>query len=237
MSNRIILSGLARGFVCQRNVPQHTAANRPVQGPFHSSLDSHAKSGKVSPMKKLTILVAACLACIASAATLQILTLDEMTGAASAVVQGRIVASRSDWINGKGSQIYTFYTVQAESYLKGNLGSSFQLTEPGGNVGILNGSVPGAPAFQVGEQVVLFVQTDGRFHQAIGYEQGVFRMHRDPASGALTVNHSQPLAKGGQIVASDEVGSLVAGARTSRDLTQFLSQIGDSIRRVKKGVQ
>jgi hypothetical protein len=193
-------------------------------------------------MKKLTILLAVLLASTAYAATVKILTLDEMTGASSVVVQGRILASRSDWINGKSSLIVTYYTVQADSYLKGDLGRTFELTEPGGNVGIVSASVPGAPTFQVGEQVVLFVQTNGsrNIHQAIGFEQGVFRVRRDPASGALAVNHSQPLAKGGQIVASDENPSLETGSRTARDLKQFLSQVGDSVRRsamAKKGVQ
>jgi hypothetical protein len=89
--------------------------------------------------------------------------------------------------------------------------------------------------------VLLFVQTDGpkNFHQAVGFEQGVFRIHPDAVSGALTVNHSQPFANGGQVVASDEMPSLVTGSHTARDLNQFLSQIGDSVRRVaaKKGVQ
>ena len=193
-------------------------------------------------MKKLMLLFAVLWVSTAYAATLQILTLDEMTGISSAIVQGRIVASRSDWINGKGSLIYTYYTVQADSYLKGNLGRTFQLTEPGGSVGTIVGSVPGAPIFQVGEHVLLFVQTDGpkSFHQAIGYEQGVFRVRPDSVSGAPTVNHSQPLTKGGQIVASDEAPRLVTGSRTARDLNQFLSQVGDSVRRIaasKKGVQ
>lgn len=191
-------------------------------------------------MKKWTLLLAVLLASAAYAATLQILTLDQMTAAASTIVQGRITASHADWINGKGSLIYTYYTVQADSYVKGNLGRTFQLIEPGGQVGNIAGSVPGAPSFQVGEQVLLFVQTDGpkNFHQAIGYEQGVFRVQRDPVSGALTVNHSQPLVNGGQIVSSDENPSLVVGQRTARDLNQLLSQIGDSVRRVaaaKKG--
>ncbi len=184
-------------------------------------------------MNKMKFVFALLLVSTAYAATLQILTLDQMTAQASAVVQGRIVAMRSDWINGKGSSIYTYYTVQADSYLKGNLGRTFQLTEPGGQVGNIVGSVPGAPSFHVGEPVVLFIQTDGprNWHQAIGYEQGVFRVHRETASGALTVNHSQPLANGGQIVASDENPSLVTGSRTSPDLNQLLSQIGDSVRR------
>jgi hypothetical protein len=192
-------------------------------------------------MKKSILLFAVLLVSTAWAATLQILTVDQMTATASAIVQGKIVASHADWINGKGSSIYTSYTVQADSYLKGNLGRTFQLIEPGGQVDNLVGSVPGAPVFHVGEHVVLFVQTDGpkNFHQAIGYEQGVFRVRPDPVTGALTVNHSQALANAGQIVASDELPNLVTGSRTSRNLNEFLSQIGDSVRRVaaKKGVQ
>jgi hypothetical protein len=191
-------------------------------------------------MKKLTLLLLVLVASTASAATLQILGLDEMTALSSAIVQGRIVASRSAWLNGKGSMIVTYYTVKADRYLKGNLGATFELTEPGGAVGNLTTSVPGAPEFRTGEQVVLFVHTGGsrNNHQAMGFEQGAFRIHRDSVSGALILNHSQPLTKGGQIVASDEVASLVTGSRTSRDLNQFLSQVGDSMSRAsKKGIQ
>ena len=193
-------------------------------------------------MKKWSFLLAVLLASAASAATLQILTLDQMTAASSTIVQGKILASHADWINGKGSLIFTYYTVQADSYVKGNLGRTFQLIEPGGQADNIIATVPGSPVFHVGEQVLLFVQTDGQknFHQAVGFEQGVFRIRPDVASGALTVNHSQPLANGGQVVASDEMPSLVTGSRTSRDLNQFLSQIGGSVRRVaasKKGVQ
>jgi len=242
MSNRLVLSDLRSDSQRTDGHPRIAGCGEYQGYQFQTSLDSLMKDGRVSRMKKLTLLFAVLLASTAWAATLKILTLDEMTQASSAVVQGRIVSSRSDWLDGKGSLIVTYYTVQADSYLKGNLGRTFQLTEPGGNVGIINGSVPGAPSFQVGEQVVLFIETGGtrNLHQAIGFEQGVFRVQRDARSGALTVNHSQPLVKGGQVVAADENPSLASGARSSRDLNQFLSQVGDSVRRVatlKKGVQ
>jgi hypothetical protein len=246
MSNRIVFPGLALGSDFQRNgVDPHAADGNQFQRDLQcqeASFDSLRKGGTAARMKKLTLLLLVLSVSAAYAATLQILSLDEMTAVSSAIVQGRILASRSDWTEGKGSLIVTYYTVQADSYLKGNLGRTFELTEPGGNVGNLVASVPGSPSFQVGEQVVLFVQTNGarNFHQAIGFEQGVFRLRRDSVSGALTVNHSQPLAKGGQVVASDENPSLVTGSRTSRDLNQFLSQVGESVRRAaapKKGAQ
>ena len=58
-------------------------------------------------MKKSILLFAVLLVSTAWAATLQILTVDQMTATASAIVQGKIVASHADWINGKGSSIYT----------------------------------------------------------------------------------------------------------------------------------
>src|SRR5579871_527295 len=211
-------------------------------GPSGSSLlTNRGKADKVSRMKKippcLRLALAVCLAlpCVAPAATLQILTLDQMTAGSSAIVQGRIVASRAAWINGPGSLIYTFYTVQAESYMKGNLGRTFELTEPGGQVGNIVGSVPGAPQFQVGERAVFFAQSDPKFHQVIGYEQGAFRVRSAPGATSATVNHSQPLAGGGQIVASDEIANVVTATRTSRDLGEFLKQVSESVRRTAAG--
>jgi hypothetical protein len=242
MSNQLVLSNLRLNSQHTGGQPRSEGRGEYQQYQLQTNLDTLAKDVRVSRMKKLTLLCAVLLASSAWAATLKILTLDEMTQASSAVVQGRILASRSDWLDGKGSLIVTYYTVQADSYLKGNLGRTFQLTEPGGTVGMISGSVPGAPSFQVGEQVLLFIETGGsrNIHQAIGFEQGVFRVQRDARNGALTVNHSQPLIKGGQVVSSDENPSLVSASRTSRDLNQFLSQVGDSARRVatlKKGVQ
>jgi hypothetical protein len=117
--------------------------------------------------------------CLSHATILKKLTMDEMVSQSSAVVHGRIVASRVEW-NGSHSAIVTVYTVQANRYLLGSLGSSFELVEPGGIIGNLVMSVTGAPHFALNEEVILFVWTDkvhGK-HQAIGFEQGVYRLRQ-----------------------------------------------------------
>jgi hypothetical protein len=174
------------------------------------------------------------LVSLARAATLQIMNLDDMTANSSAVVHGRIIASRADFADSSHKLVLTYYTLQADRYLKGNLGGAFEFTEPGGRIGTQMTVVPGAPEFQVGEELVLFVWTDDLHHrhQALGFEQGAFRVKHDAATGAHTLNHSQPLSGGGQVVESDHLDSAIRGPRTSRDLTQFLAQAGDSVRRV-----
>src|SRR5206468_4623537 len=96
--------------------------------------------------------------------------------------------------------ILTYYTIEPTRYLKGNLGRAFEIAEPGGVIGNRALAVPGAPQFQVGEELVLFVWTSGtpKRHQAIGFDQGAFRIRRDPTSGTALLNHTQPLSGGGQ---------------------------------------
>lgn len=174
------------------------------------------------------------LACLASASTLQVLTLDDMTAQSSAVVHAHVLAARADRSNGKNGAVITRYTIKAERYLKGNLGSTFELVEPGGTVGIWTTTVAGAPAYQVGEEVVLFVWTvpGTNVHKTIGFEQGAFRVRRDAGTGMRTVSHSQPLSGGGQFVDSDEFKASVQNCGTSRNLDEFLGQVGASLRRV-----
>jgi hypothetical protein len=174
-----------------------------------------------------------------SAATLQVLNLDTMTAESSAVVHGRIVASHTDWADSTHKMVLTFYTVQADRYVKGNLGTTFMIAEPGGKIGTQMTVVPGAPEFKVGEEMVLFVWTDplhGR-HQAIGFDQGAFRVTRDAATGSRALNHSQPMSGGGQFVESDKMATIMHGPQTSRDLDQFLAQVSESVRRTSSRPQ
>ena len=164
-------------------------------------------------------------------ATLQkTLDLDQLVDESSAIVHARIVASRVDW-NSSHTSIVTLYTVEAGRYLKGSLGSSFELVELGGQIGNLAMSVAGAPHFPAGEEVVLFLWTDGIYgrHQAIGFEQGVFRVRKDPASGLKLLNHSAPIRGAGEVSAA----GMTPGRRAaSRELNQFLSEVSDAVARV-----
>lgn len=178
---------------------------------------------------RICLLLGAAALC-GHAAVLRILSLDQMSDQSSAVVHGTVTASRMEW-NSTHTSIVTIYTVKANRYLKGGFGDTFEITQMGGKVGNLVLNVPGVPTFQTGEEVVLFVWTDDVYHlnQAIGFEQGVFRVRTDPASGMKYVNRNLPSASVGQMVTSERV---VQAPQGSRELSSFLSQVGASITRV-----
>ena len=173
-------------------------------------------------MKKIAILLFVLLVWshTTGATTLLRLDLDDLTGESSAVVYGKIVASRVEWNSGR-TLIYTVYTVAPTEYLKGRLGPVFELYEPGGVLDGLQMSVAGAPAFSVGQEAVLFVWTDPHGqHQVTGFEQGAFPVRADPQTGLQIVDRVARLG-------SARVASAVASP-TSRLLAQFFNQIRSS---------
>lgn len=155
-----------------------------------------------------------------------------MTAQSSAVVHAHLLSSRADWSPYSKGVVITRYTFKADRYLKGNLGSTFEIVEPGGSMPTMTTSVPGAPTYQAGEEVVLFVWTvpGTSVHRTLGFDQGAFRVKR--TSGAMTVNHSQPLTGGGQFVESDDFKAGVRSAGTSHNFDEFMSQVGGAVRRV-----
>ena len=167
------------------------------------------------------------------AALLQILDLNQLTKESSAVVHGRIEASRVEW-NTARTRILTVYTVRAERYLKGFLGPTFELTEPGGELHGLAMRISGAPHFRLGEEAVLFVWTDGvrGRQQAIGFEQGVFRVRRDPRTGMKLLSRSAPLQKAGEVTSSGRGAGAVEG-RTDGELSRFLAQVSQAVERTE----
>lgn len=178
-------------------------------------------------LKVLALLAAVSIAC--PAATLKMMSLDQMADESQTVVHGRVVASRAEW-NSTHTSIVTVYTVKPDRYLKGALGATFELTQLGGQVRNLAMQAPGAPHFRVGEEVVLFVWTDSveRLHQAIGFEQGVFRVRTDPG-GVRSVNRNVPTARIGEFVPSD---STAKRPEPSRELNGFLAYVSDAVSRM-----
>ena len=179
-------------------------------------------------MKKTAILVLVLLIgrLSAGATTLVRLDLDDLTGESSAVVYGKIVASRVEW-NRSRTLVYTVYTVLPVEYFKGRLGPVFELYEPGGTLDGLQMSVAGIPSFSVGQEAVLFVWTDPQGqHQVTGFEQGVFPLRADPGTGLKMVERVARLG-------SARVASAMASP-TSRLLPQFFDQIRSSAAKARR---
>jgi hypothetical protein len=111
----------------------------------------------------------------------------ELVTTAPVIVHGQVVDVRSEWVDGRRA-VETFVTVEAAEYLKGNLGESFVFKVPGGQIGRYRTVFVGAPAFQTGDEVVLFLKTDGpSFPFLVGLSQGVFRIVTDTQSGRRVV--------------------------------------------------
>ena len=108
--------------------------------------------------------------CSAVAATLQQLSMDQMTQSATAIVRARVTGSSASFT---GSTIYTHYTLQISETWKGTPGTDVML--PGGVSGRYRQSFPGIPALQTGSEYVLFLwksSTTGITH-IIGLNQGI----------------------------------------------------------------
>src|SRR5262245_11962096 len=113
----------------------------------------------------------------------------------TAVLHGVCIHNAARW-DGQRRMIVTDTTIRAVEYLKGNLGSTITVSEPGGELPERNlaMTVPHVARFQRGEEVVVFVWRDpGGAYRVVGGAQGKYTVDRDPATGTKRVGQL-PLA-------------------------------------------
>ena len=111
----------------------------------------------------------------------------ELVSTAPVIVHGRVVDVRAVLLDGRRS-VETFVTLEAGEYLKGQLGPNFTIRIPGGQVGRYRTVFVGAPEFQAGDELVLFLKTPrASLPHIVGLSQGAFRVVLDPRSGLRMV--------------------------------------------------
>ncbi len=156
-----------------------------------SSADSRALRGlRIAPirgMRHLFLLVAA--VCLwsggpARGATLQQLSLDEMTAKATAIVHGRAL---EHYATAQGPTIFTHYRMQVSETLKGTAAGTIEVVLPGGTVGHMRQTFAGIPTLTEGKDYLLFLWTGKGVTQLIGFTQGLFEVSTD-ASGKTMVS-------------------------------------------------
>jgi hypothetical protein len=139
-------------------------------------------------MSRLTGLIFALFACVAApAATLQQLSLDQMSQSATSVVRARVVSSSASLT---GSTIYTHYRLQVSEAWKGS--AATEVMVPGGVANGLKQSFPGVPQLDPGAEYVLFLwksPATGITH-LIGFSQGVFNIGAQ-ADGSVLASRPQ----------------------------------------------
>jgi hypothetical protein len=89
-------------------------------------------------------------------------------------------------------------TVEAGDYLKGDLGPRVTFKVPGGQLGRYRTIFVGAPTFQSGDELVLFLKSNGASYPFItGLSQGLFRVVTDRTSGRRLVTPPAVVGKPG----------------------------------------
>lgn len=121
----------------------------------------------------------------------------EMVSAAKEIAHGEVVDVRSELTTDHRS-IVTYVTLAVEQHLKGNLGESVTFRVPGGQVGRYRRIIVGAPTFERGDEVVVFLTSRGpSIPYLFGLSQGVYRVAR-LRDGRAMVTPIPPLESAGR---------------------------------------
>jgi hypothetical protein len=105
--------------------------------------------------------------------------LGELSRDARAIPRGRVVAVESRWTENRRG-IESLVTLEAETYLKGQLGGTVRFRVPGGTIGRFRSVTVGAPEFAVGQHVIVFLGARGpSVPYVLGMGQGVYRLTQD----------------------------------------------------------
>jgi hypothetical protein len=113
--------------------------------------------------------------------------LGDLSREAFAIARGRIVSSDSRWTTADRRSIETIVTMEADSWLKRDLGRTLRFRVPGGRVGRFRSLVVGAPSFDPGQQVIVFLgAAPPALPYVLGLGQGVFRVASDRAGYVVT---------------------------------------------------
>src|SRR3954464_4394864 len=142
-------------------------------------------------MKKFLAFSLFLFAWAAQATMVKPMSVEDLTSAASAVVEGQATESWTSW-NAEHSRIYTFTRVQVARTLKGSTAQTLVVKQLGGSADGYTQHVSGVRAMQTGEDALLFLRAsdahDGTM-VIVGLMQGHFRLLRDDASGSKVVSN------------------------------------------------
>lgn len=121
----------------------------------------------------------------ATATTLARMSVAEMAQASQVIVRARCLANSAGWDAG---EIWTLTSFEVEEVWRGAAPARITVRLLGGRAGSVTSSVSGIPRFRPGEDVVLFLEPTARGDfSVVSWEQGTFRIQRDPAAGRESV--------------------------------------------------
>jgi len=137
---------------------------------------------------RLTVGLCAALAAAAlpaAAATFVHMDTDELITGSAAVVQGKVLDTRSFW-NADRTVIVTEARVEVEDLIAGDAPAVVTVKTFGGQVGDYRVVAEGFPTFSAGDEVLLFLSADGADFRVTGHQLGEYRVRRT-AKGLVAV--------------------------------------------------
>ena len=144
----------------------------------------------------------------------------EIVSQSQIIVYGRVIDAVPE-LSDDRKRIETIVTFEAGTYLKGGSGDTITFRVPGGQVGRYRSVTVGAPMFESGDEVVLFLtQKPDGLPFVFGLNQGVFRVRRDERTQQRIV--LPPLLARG---ASPETVVRGSAARRPMPLEDFGAQV------------
>lgn len=151
----------------------------------------------------------------------------EIVSGSQIIVHGRVIEVRPEWTAGR-RRIESVVTVAPSAFYRGTASGTVTFRVAGGQIGRYKSVTVGAPEFRPGEELVLFLRSQGpAVPQVFGMNQGVFRVNVDERTGRRLVE--QPIVT----ARSAAPQRVVRGARDRRPLP--LDQFAAQIRTVLQG--
>jgi hypothetical protein len=166
------------------------------------------------------LLLLLCLGAGVQATVLIPADVGELARDARAIARGVVVSVEGRWTDDRRT-IETIVTLQTETYLKGALGTALQFRVPGGSLGRYRNIVVGAPQFEPGQRVIVFLGARGPgIPYVLGLGQGVFRVAMD-ANRAWTVSPPAIMPAVGPVVRGSAARRPAPLADFERDVRAF----------------
>jgi hypothetical protein len=170
--------------------------------------------------RKSTFISILLTAIAAHGATLQQLSMDQMSQLATSVVRATVTGSSASIYTNSGSPtIYTTYKLSVTEVWKGAAASEVML--PGGSVDGKRQSFPGVPELRVSGEYILFLwksPTTGITH-TLGLTQGIFDVSSQP-DGSMLASHRAS----GELMLNS-TGNKVSDSATSQSVADLKSRV------------
>jgi len=115
------------------------------------------------------------------------MSVEQMIDDSELIVHGTVLRSWSGWDNAR-QFIWTHYELQVSDMIKGLPSVKLVVSEPGGIIGETAMQIAGAPQYEIGDEVVLFLhRTPIGYLRSSGWGQGKFGVGRPVGGGGLVV--------------------------------------------------